>query len=559
MKTLLTAIILIFAIVKASAQNTIAKFSNDLTLAPGEQGYYNRILGESDEYLYVFYGTYRKKGILLQRIASHDKKTMEEVNSVRLVDKNDAARKAELGNKVCFSVEFNNDKFYLLFKESFENEIKIFVEVYDTKFDKEISLMELMSIPKESKFDITVPKITFKKESILVSQMSVNNVDFIYALFDKQFSKIADGRVKLVQPEEESKMEEYSIKGYELDEYNNVYFKQSATLLNDQRRCVGYITIFNLTSKSMETIDINPENKSIFSLSLIDSNDGMKAYGFFCDYNKTEKDNRTYGIFYLPLNQGIDSYGKLKYSNFKPELLLNAYNISETDERYNVETFNSISRRINIEKIITDEKGNSVLFCSEMVNYVDHDCTTTSSGGLSCKDVITCMKENVTVFKLTAKGDIVWISNIDRKYKFYEWDFLDLRVVERDDDYFVYYSSYRTDISLKAASEEHKGLNKDVYTSTDQLHFGIFNKMTGEVQTTNVVLNKQNVPMEERKFCAIKNIQSVNNQFYVASVRTKLAPWTYATCLVPPVFAYLLLSEKTFVQITSIGKIYNVY
>ncbi len=578
MKLIYSICLIFLALGAVNAQNMEAKFSEKMSLSSKKTGFYNQILGETEKYIFVQYKTTKKGKVWLERIGVHDKSTMQEVNSIKVVDGKDAARKAELGDKEKIGIEFFGENIFVFYKEESKTEVKIFGEAYDVNLDQKIKLTEMMSVPKDSKRDRVLPRIMVNNQSILMGRFEEegNNIHYIYQMFNFEFDQIADANVELPTPEEATEGNLFSVSNYVLDNNDNVYFNESLAIKSSKKKGFlkgnsykydFYLTVLNLNSGELDMLDMNAERKSLFNIRLVEEKGEMNIMGFFSDFDKDESGVRTHGIFYRNVDTKTLAISDVVYSYFSEELISELFQNDEEDklksrktrgkkaEEEEEKNQDAISKAFNIEKVIIDEAGNFVLFSSKMNNYTVQHCTTNANGGTTCYTEYLCEKRNVTVFKLTKDGDFVWASNIDRRHTYKGWYIYDLNVIEDENNYYVSYASdYKVD-AQDEETEKAKKKRKSRSEYVDQMEYGVFDKQTGENKKNALVLNEPGITKAEKKYCAPTNVQVINNQFYLASVKTYVAPWSYATCLCPPIYMIVLMTQSTIKQDVSIGKV----
>lgn len=580
MKLFYTICILAFlSLTMGYAQDLQATFSEKMKLTNKKTGFYSGILGETEEYIFVQYKTERKREVWLERIGVHDKSTMKEIKSLKIVDGKDKLRKAELGNKVRLGTHLLGNNIFVFFTEYGQGVNTIFCEVYDVNLDRKREMTELVTISKNAKGNVPTPVILVNNQHIVLGRFEdVNDqITYTYNLFNFELEQISEASLTLPVPEEATlEGNLFSVNNYILDNNGVVYFNQRLAiktskrferLLGESYRYESYLTLLKLETGESQILDLNEENKSLFNVKLIENKGQMNILGFFSDYTKDKTGVRTHGVFYRKLDPKTMDLSDVVYSYFSQALIDELFEKDVEDklsskrsrgrkaEEEAEKNADALSSAFTIEKVTVDEAGNLVLFCSKMYNYTVEHCSTNSDGRTHCYTSYHCEKSNVTVFKMNQDGTFIWASNIDRKHTYNGWDISDLNVVEDEDNYYV---SYASNYKVDAQDEETAKAQKEKKSNSeyvDYFEYGVFNKSTGENRKNALKINEDDASTSEKKYCAPSDITVINNQFYLPSLRKYTNPVSYLTCLCPPVYIVSLLLQNNLIQDASIGKL----
>lgn len=561
MKLIYSICLVFFSVLTVAAQEMQTSFSDKMKLTPNKTGYYERVLGETEKYIFVEYKTVKKRTVWLERIGVIDKVSMKEVNSLKIVDGKDKERTRELGDREKVYVRFVGENIFVFYKEETKTEVKMYAECYGVNLDKTISMKELVTVQKDSKKDRVFPVVSVNNQSIVVSRFESedNAIHYIYSVFDLQLEELDKNEVELPNPEAATEGNSFSVNNFFLGNNGMIYFNQtlristgkkknSLFLRADASKYEFYLTVLNLSTGDANLIDMNVENKSLFKVRLVEDKGAVNILGFFCDFEKDPDGLRTHGFFFRKIDEGTMEVSDVVYSYFDEQLLNELFKADQEDKlktkskkknrEENAERdLDAISRSFTIENVRIDEAGNLVMFCSKMNNYSYQVCTTSSNGQTSCRTVYECEKRNVTVFKMSAEGEFIWASNIDRRYIFSGWDIYDLRVIEDEENYYVSYASYTGGATEEDGEEAKKKKTKN--KGIDYMEYGVINKETGSNEKKSVTINEPGISKSEKKYCSAKDIQVFNNQYFLVSKRQRVAPWVFATCLCPPVFVVL--------------------
>lgn len=576
MKLITTAILTLF-LTSIFGQDMKVNFSDKMTLKLNKDGFVSRFIGETETNIYVeFQSRNKKQEVVINRIGVFDKATMKEVNSLVIADKKDKARAADLGNKLKEQIKFIDDRIYIFYSDESKTELQIYAEAYTLNLDRDVKMQKLMTIPKDSKRDNVFPAITHNKTKIVLSRLESgeNNIQFYYSVYDLELEELVKSDVNMPLPDGIQNEDVFAVNSYMLDNNDNFYFNETYSIKSGEKRSglfyktieykyEFYVSILSIESGDIEMIDMNDENTSLFNVKVVEIDNKVKILGFFSDFNKDPKGMRTHGFCYREIDPKTFEVSEMVYTYFDKELLDELFKEDEEDKlktnskKKNAEEEaekdkDALSKSFVIEHIKVDDKGNMIVFCSKMNNYSYEVCTTDANGRTTCRTVYKCQKDNVTVFKLSSEGEIVWSSNIDRRVTYGGWDVYDLRIIEDEDSYIVSYgSSYNLE-----AEEKTKKSRKSAAESIDKLEYGVFDKETGANEKKNVVINEEGVKKSDKKYCAATSITSANDKFYLISSRKHIAPWIFSTCLCPPVFLILgVLTQVGQIQDAYIGKI----
>jgi hypothetical protein len=305
----------------------------------------------------------------------------------------------------------------------------------------------------------------------------------------------------------------------------------------------------------METGDLQEyrlkfPKKNTFNFSTLITTNGVKLYGFFSDLEKDEKGRDTHGLFLISLDTKDFSKSEMKFSYFDKNFLDELYAADKENQKKGKGLFKSkkakesddqsIDDNYVIEKVIEDGKD-LVMFCSIMRNWSQTVCTYNSNGTSTCRTYYYCTKSNVTAFKLSSSGDIIWARNMDRQITYSRWNVYDLNVIKGSDSYIVVYgSAFQINAKKKNMRSSKPGKQQ-----TDRLEYAVFLNKTGDFKKAEYQINGFNTKSNQAKFVRPDDIVVYDNKMYTSCDRYKLKPNTYIACLCPPVFYGMLMSGNS--------------
>jgi len=321
----------------------------------------------------------------------------------------------------------------------------------------------------------------------------------------------------------------------------------------------------DLNTGGINSYTLKFDKKFIQSYKAIVDRNSIKVTGFFTDLDRDKKGVDYHGLFYVMLDDKELRPVSVKFSNFTTQQISEIF-AGDREGKDNAGIFSSkkkkkseaesISSLYNIEEIIQASNGDLLLFGSRMYNYTVQYCTTSSNGVTTCSYRYYCQKDNVTAFRMSTQGDLVWAKNVDRRKTYSGWNKYDMSVVTKNDKYYVIYGS---DFQTKATKKNNRSAKKNKQ-AIDKLEYAVFDGKTGDAVKQEETINKINAKKDEKKYIDPTNIYTMNNSFLIPSQRRKFKPGRIAldcamTLLCIPVGYIFFLSPNDYKATTYIGKL----
>lgn len=275
------------------------------------------------------------------------------------------------------------------------------------------------------------------------------------------------------------------------------------------------LTIINSTNGEKKSYNFENENKQIYSLEYIETENNVGIFGFYSDLKIDKKGNSMHGIMMAQINTRTLELNSSKYIAFSKQVLEKLFT-PETKKK------NSYTLDYGIEGIhsINDEY---VIVASSFNNYVVTS-TSTSNGRTTTTQTPHCKKENIGLLRLTKSGDVKWASTIDRRIDYIGWDVLDIEVINNNQKLYLSYGS-SFDIDAKKKNFTSKKSKKD---QTNKFEYSALDMNSGVVSRKELIINKEDTPKKEKKIVSPSVITPFDNKFYVIHSKTRLKPAAYA-------------------------------
>jgi len=563
-----TSILLLLSLLtfSLSAQEMKMSWSDQVLYDNKKDGFFNSYVDCNSKYIYVKYTNLtmtvnRKKSKI--KMVAFDKLSMKKVSDVALMGfpENKSSGNALKGMFYYKTVIFENI-IYIFWKKESKNKEELFVQSFDSKLTplKKMQKIYELNATKEQKkkpeiFVLANAKIN---EQILIGgELAANKDESVrieYRLLNKDFGFEASNQVTLPytvvgRSNNFTSSYDFGADG-KLHIRSNVVFSKEEikTLKSGESTRYPIISVVELKSGAINTLNFKFENKNIFNFSYIIEPNITKIFGFFSDMNKDQYGRDTHGIFYAIVDNNTNTIKSINFSMFTKAQLDKLFAKDKEDQRKASSTKKkskskkkqdaaksdeeSIQSDYMIEDVQSMGDNNLVLFCSRMYNYSVTTCTTNSNGGQSCTTRYYCQKDNVTAFKINEKGDIVWASNLDRRITYSGWNRYDVSVIHDQSKFFVLYGSvFETVGSTKSGKAKKK--RKDSKETRDVLEYAVFDYGTGDIVKKEYAINSTTTPKKERKSVAPIDVQVIDNRFYFdSSSRSVKALPAVLTCVV---------------------------
>jgi len=515
-------------------------------------GFFDGYIGANSKYLYAKYADYSTKKLrgLDKRINIFvfDKKTMKKVASKTILDvKNEGLSKKYEDKKYYKSIVFEKYVYIFWTKESKEK-IELYAESYSEKLKPVMRLKKVYELKsgarKDSDPNFVVMGNKDAGERIMIggerAAKKGKSITFEYKLLDKEF-KFSDAR-QIELPVIVTGRSSFLSSSYELGDDFNLHIETYVTLSKEEGKTKSkgeswsypIYSVLDLKSGDFRTYPIKFDNKNIFDFDMVIDKDKIKIFGFFCDLTKDRKGNDTHGIFYGVLDSRTKEITGLNFTYFTKTQLRQLFARDLEDDvsgkkkkKKKKGSTNTIARNYTIEVVKSVDEDNLVLFCSRMQNY---SVTTCNSEG-SCTTRYYCKKSNVTVFKISSDGTLLWSQNLDRFIEYKGWDVYDLTVAYKNGKFYVAYgSNYAINAEKKKGSTK-----KSKRYKKDRFEYAIFDYETGQYFKKEYTVNKLDTPKKDRKVISATNLAVVDDEIYASSTKVTMKPigWICACTCIP--------------------------
>jgi hypothetical protein len=558
------------------------------TLADNKlDGWFSSFIGTNSSNTYVKYSNLALKPSKADHkiaIKGLDPATMKEKFSKVIVDFKDPKDKEQYRNLDYYKTVVFDNIIYVFWKSETREADELWVRTFDTKMKQTNKLKKIYEIKKESGKGMKQPElfvlynIKAGDNLIIGGELGAANGQVIkveYKLMKSDLSFVQSKQVDLPISKMGRSYDGFS-STYEYGEDGKLFIYSVITPTREERKQLkkdgnvlsGYydiISAVDLNTGNISSYTLKFDKKFIQSYKAMVDNNSIKVTGFYTDLDRDKKGADYHGIFYVMLGDKDMKPVSVKFSNFTSQQVSeifagdregkDAAGIFSSKKKKKSEA-ESISSLYNIEKIVKGTNGDLLLFGSRMYNYTVQYCTTSSNGVTSCTYRPYCQKDNVTAFRISAQGDLMWAKNIDRRKTYYGWNRYDLNVAAYNDKYYVIYGS---DYQTKATKKNNRSAKKG-NQSIDKLEYAIFDGKKGDAVKQEETINKINAKKEEKKYIDPTNIYVMNNSFYIPSQRRKYKPGRLALDIAAsivcfPVGIVLFMSPNNYKATTYIGKL----
>ncbi len=570
-KIILPFLMVAFALI-TRAKSIDVKWSEQYTFDNKQDGFFDQFIGSNNTYIYGKFSNLAslpKKQNKKIKLVAFDKVTMKKVGEAPLRgygkgDKDDYDYyKTITLNNLIYVFWTNVDKR--------KDVLELYVETFDPKLKKINKLKKVYEINSGSKALgtdklILIYNQTLNDKILLAKEFSAKeneNLKIEYKLLNPDFSFVTSKQVTLpIMVTKKRKglfsSAEYSSCSYELADDGNLYVQESIKITGDEKKQLkkGEASVYPhimqivMETGSLKEYHLKFPKKNTFNFSSLITKNGVRLYGFFSDLDKDEKGSDSHGIFYITLDSKSFQVKDTKFSYFDKPFLDQLYAADKENQKKGRGLFKSDKAKASDDESLDDnyvieeviEDGNDILlFCSIMNNWSRTVCTTDSRGSRTCQTYYYCTKSNVTSFRLSGSGDILWAKNLDRSITYSRWNVYDLNVMRKESSYYVVYgSSYQ----INAKKKNRKGA-KSGKQLTDRFEYAVFSGQTGDYKKAEHQINSVNAKKADKKFISADNIQVYDNKMYTDCVKTKIKPLTWLSCLCPPVFYFVFLSGNS--------------
>lgn len=544
------------------AQQAEVRWSDKQTYDNSLAGFFQEFLEGNSKFIYARMSNYSRTKGGFKKIVAFDKKTMKEIHSATVEDKDKDPMAEKVYKDMAYykTIVFENVVYIFWLKRGSGKE-ELFVQTFssDLKPQKQLKkVYELVTLPKTVK-DAAMLVMGNKHggERILLggelSAAKNEKVRFEYKLLNSDFSFASSHQVPL--PVVATGNSYGLTSSYEFGDDGNLYIKTYVRLDKEERKKLKkgeasvypVFTMVDLATANVKSYSMKFEDKNVFDFDFIADNNSLKAFGFFCDLNKDKEGNDTHGIFYTTIDNTSFQVTDMNFTYFTPTQL-NALFTSDKEDRKDKKWFQSskkaksenesLASGFTIEDVVSPDKQHLVLFCSRTINYTVRTCDNKGH----CTTRYYCEKRNVTVFKIGNKGEITWASNIDRKATYSGWDINDLRALKKGDKYYVTYGS---DYFMKAQEKNFMSKKPKKY-KRDRFEYAVLDNENGKFTRMEYQVNALNTKKENVRTITPVDVVVGEQNFFVLSSTMGHKAWAWvagiAGCFCCPIIPWIIFN-----------------
>jgi hypothetical protein len=549
MKKIVTIIAFVLLGNLVNAQDLTGTWSDKEIYSKKLNGYYDDFEGSNSKYVYSTSRIGRKKIF----IVSHDKSTMKETGSVALFDvKKEGDSKKYKGIRYYKTIVFENT-IYVFWLIDSKLKDELFVESFDSKLKRLNPLKKIYEL-NSSKTDLRKAELFVMgnqkagEKIIIGGELAANegqDLKMEYKLLNSDFTFAAANQVALpVKALKGSVRSLFSTRGsdalsssYEFGDDGNLHLKTYVSISKEEKQelkdkkkeatgeekkalkqmatSYAIYSIVNVPSGKIYSYSMRADNKNILNFDFVVSKTAIKLIGFFNDVNKGGTLN---GIFTASVDPKSYTITNLNFTYFTAEQLNTLFakdkeeqkKLSEKASKKKKDAAESLRGNYEIENVQVLDKDNVVIVCSQMYNY---SITTCNSKG-QCTTRYYCQKDNVTLFKVNTKGDIVWASNLDRRKTYNFWNAYDVSVINKDKNFYITYGNDFNVLVGEGRDGKNKKKKKSKGQKNDRLEYAIVDYNTGTIQRKEFIVNAINAKKEDLKRVSVLDMNAIDDQFY---------------------------------------------
>ncbi len=555
-----------------SAQDLDLKWSEKQLYDNKKEGYFREFIEANSKYVYMKFSnlsyspSYKNVDKKL-RLACYDKQTMKKVHEVFIRGfKETKGMDDEYKGLTYYKCVVFEERVYLFWKKESRDLEELFVQSFSSTLMPEKKLKKIYERKQKSskeKYLNGIIVLSNKKagEKMVVGSENTTEADeqmsFQYRVMNNDLS-FSDANMVTLPVKLIRKSYGYT-SVYHYGDDGNIYVRSLISMTKEEKKNLkknesssySILSVINVTNETVTPFTMRFENKNIFNFDFTFDPNGIKIYAFFCDLLKDPKGTDTHGIYYGVLDGKSYALRSQTFAYFEKEVLDKLFANDIEDKKRAGGLFKtkaskksdeeSIDSRYEIESVQSLDPNNIVLFCSIMNNYVVRSCTPNgTNGGMTCTNRYYCQKRNVTAFKISSEGKIIWASNLDRDMTYDGWSIKDLKVINDGKRYYAIYGS------LFQIEEKRKGWSsrKRRDQLRDRFEYATFEDNTGAFKKHEFVVNAVNE--KDKKWVEPPRIAVLDNRFYVNSESISMKTgYCIPSILCPPLFFIFSMNGNT--------------
>lgn len=542
------------------------RWSGEITYSNNKDGFFSGFINANSSYIYGLNSNYAKSPLNKDKqlkLIAYDKITVAEVASVSLkgYPENKGAEET-LSTLHYFKTVVQENRILVFWTKLINTDStkteELFVESYKVDLEPENALKKVYSVTQkvdahQSEFalpSIVVASNTGTDRIVIGSELYQPGARVVLRCMVLNSQLSASGEKRIELPARCKEVQNGLIASYELGKDGNLYVRSTVELTRDEQELLKQnepksflaLTVLNPVSGDHTTLEMRGENKTITDFNYIVTGNKAKVLGFFGDLSRDPSGIDKQGIFYADLVSDSLAGLQLSYSYFEKTTLNKLFPKSRGGRSKNKDvpsTEEQLNTRFDIESIFPMQDGSMILFFTRKYNYSEITSRSGMDGRNIYKTDFYCEKNNVSAIRISAQGKIQWTSNIERSITYEGTDISDVRVVSKDNKFYVVYGT-----EPKPSKSSRKKKNDPVLT--DNLEYATFDASSGRGKKLDVDVNQEVVLQKDKKLIDPASIRVYDNRFYFHRMAVKQkAVWYVANVLFFPSIYYSVLSGNT--------------
>lgn len=574
----LITILLLTIQYKVFSQNLTLKWTDKIEYSNKKDGFFNQMIGENSSYIYATYtNTGGSYGVEKLALVAFDKNSNKIVKQKKVF----GFKELQQQNKEYKDLQFYQTLVYEkvififwtkkskdkeeLFIQSFDNELtekQKLKKVHEIRFDKKLDRFPAFFV--EGNADIADGRILIGTEN---GGNEGDVLKFDYKILDPNFSIVQTNSVPLkfiniTKAGFFNSRDKGLSSSYTLGDDGNIHVYSIVQYVgkidkkakkeedsNDKRTNIFH-SVIKVENGELISKELLFENKNLFSVHKTIHKNKVVLNGFYSDKDKDPLGRSINGIFYAELDNNYNIKNS-KFNLFKKEFMDEVFKNEDNTERYgndgsgccliggkrnkmlNETKDERLPNDYQIKSIITNSKGETFVFCVRVNKWYHTHCTTDAKGNQTCTTTYYNSQHNITVFKLTPNGELIWGKNLYRYVRYsggsVVWSYDDFNVIGRSDGFYMIYENR----SVKNEKGKKKAKKRD---NKFPFEYAYIDAENGEFQRKFYQVNSDDVPRKERKIVEPLSIHTLNGKFYVEHTKYKRKFYAYICCVIPSIY-----------------------
>jgi hypothetical protein len=525
MKYIFSCFFCIAIFLNAGAQSLKASFSPTTVERQKTTGLSNRVIGTSDEHIYVeafsLKGRQRSGRITLKMIKKSDLSVAREV---LIYDRKNPEEK----NLAIADYRFTKNRVLVYYYErKYKDTKSLFGRSFDLNLNPTGPVKNLYSLPNSREFKGIQFLRNYSDDNTRImvgaefpaKKGGSPYVDF--KMLSDDFSVVNSGKFEL-PIKITSKGAQVSNSNYFLTNSGDIYFftqvsvpkEERANLQKGEDAFYSTLSYVKTSTSSIQTLPIKFSGKNIFNTYWYNDGENLKGIGFYSDLEDDRTGDKVLGMFSARVDLKSFTLSGSEFRRFTKEevIALSDLNTEKRRDRKKAEKITddnaSLDPSLQIELYRTDEAGNSYLFCSKMRNYSQTVCTRNS-----CVTYYYCNKQNNYVFKVDGAGKLVYSKKFPRNYTYNRWSVYDQRVFYNQGKFFMTFDTDTDRDSTQANMALSRSKRLSV-TRNEKLEFLVVDTKTDQVERKFLDFNAPGTPRKKRLTINPLDLQDMGGEFY---------------------------------------------